>query len=150
MRAEVPLAVGTLTVGLPLGWDVLDSPPVGVALLAVAPTASSGVRPNLVVTVDDVSGLAGLRDWQQGSDRLMAGTLDAYQLLDLERVALSGADGVRRLATHVVDGASSLTMEQWAVIFADQGVTLTGTVATADYPAVAPVLRACAESLSLR
>lgn len=150
MRAEVPLTVGTLSLELPTTWQTLDDPPAGVALLALAPTPSSGIRPNLVLTVDDVSGTAGLRDWQQGSDRLMAGTLSGYLLLDLERVMLAGADGVRRLAHHVVDHRASVTMEQWAFVHADRGLTLTGSVATPDYPAVASDLRACAESLDLR
>jgi hypothetical protein len=150
VRVEVPLAVGTLSLDLPPGWQLVDEPPAAVALLAVAPGGSSAVRPNVVVTVDDVSGLDGLRDWQEGSDRLMAGALTGYHLLDLERLTLAGVDGVRRLAHHVTGDATSVTLEQWAFVLAGQGVTLTGTGGTDDYPDVAPAFRACAETLEVR
>lgn len=145
----VPLGHGALDLELPGGWAPAEAP-AGVALLALGPHDPGAVHPSLVLTVDDVTGLAGLRDWQQGADYLMAAQLGDYLLLDLERLPVAGAEGVRRLAHHVVDGARSVTLEQWAFVHDGLGVTLSATVGTFDYPALASSLRRTAASLAVR
>jgi hypothetical protein len=71
-----------------------------------------------------------------------------YQLLDLERLPVSGHAEVRRLATHTVRDRS-VTMEQWAGLVDQHGWTLTFTVPTMRYAAMVPGLRALAETFTV-
>lgn len=130
-------------VDVPADWLIDET--AGLPLVAVAPAAEAlAFRPNLTVTVGDLPPRMTFEAWQRGCDILLARTLDRYRLLDLERVPVAGAAGVRRLAHHVVDGATSVTMSQWAVSMGSIGITLTITVATPDFP----VLRAPIEEIA--
>jgi hypothetical protein len=66
--------------------------------------------------------------------------LDDYLLVDLERLVVDGRPGGRRLAHHVDQAGRALTMEQWFVADDQVGWTLTATVETWSYDAVADEL----------
>lgn len=138
---------GRFVLSLPSDWELADPPGPAIPLVAAEPvTGDGGIRANVVVTLDAVT--MGFEDWQLGNDQLLPGALHDYQLLDLERLTVSGHGGVRRLATHTVEGRSA-TMEQWAGLVAQQGWTLTFTVPTMRYAAMAPGLRALAETFTV-
>ena len=137
-------AAGRFVLSLPSDWQLADPPGPAVPLVAAEPEPTDGgFRANVVVTLDAVT--MGFEDWQLGNDQLLAGALREYQLLDLERLPVSGHEGVRRLATHTVQDRS-VTMEQWAGLVGQHGWTLTFTVPTMRYAAMAPGLRALAET----
>lgn len=162
-RADaVGVTVGSagVTVDLPLDWTVRVDPAPGIAVLGVAPATTTPFRGNAAVTIGAVPAEMTLREWQAGTDQILPGTMEQYQLLDLEHITVSGLAGVRRLAHHVAGGIP-VTMQQWAVLApgtdagpgaapADgRGITLTVTVATADVAAVADVVDAIGASLTV-
>jgi hypothetical protein len=132
---------------LPADWQLADPPGPAVPLVAAEPEVALGeFRANVVVTVDAAA--MGFKDWQLGNDQLLPGALREYQLLDLESLTVSGHEGVRRLATHTVQDRS-VTMEQWAGLVGQQGWTVTFTVPTMRYAAMAPGLRVLAQTFSV-
>lgn len=140
-------AAGRFVLSLPADWQLADTPGPAIPLVAAEPEVGRGeIRANVVVTVDAVT--MGFKDWQLGNDQLLPGALREYHLLDLERLSVSGHEGVRRLATHTVQDRS-VTMEQWAGLVDEQGWTVTFTVPTMRYAAMAPGLRALAETFTV-
>lgn len=132
---------------LPDDWEILPSPDEQ-RLIGLEPSRGDDFRANLVLTVVDNGGLS-FRDWQVGSDQLLPTQLLAYRLLDLERIELSGHAGGRRLAEHVVDGVTPVTMEQWFALIGRTGCTLTATVSTWRYDDQADALAEIASTLVL-
>lgn len=130
---------GRFALAVPDGWEVADEPYPGVPLLLLAP-ADDGFRMNVLLTEDRLDPGTTLRDWQLGTDLLLARTLNDYLLIDLEHVELGGHPGVRRLAAYVAEGGHAVTTEQWAVLAGRSGWTLTATVATMAYPSAREIL----------
>ena len=127
---------------VPQGWDKVARPPTGAVWTAVEPVdlaRPDRFRANLVLTRDDLGGLT-FRDWQVASDEVLPTMLQDYLLVDLERLDVDGRPGGRRLAHHVDQAARALTMEQWFVADGDRGWTLTATVETWSYDALADEL----------
>lgn len=135
-RRQVCLEHG-FAVGLPAGWEVyLDTYP-GVALVGLAPQADEwGFRTNVVVTVERLEAGTTLETWQANADQLLPQTLAEYLLLDLEQVQVGEHRGIRRLAHHAADGRA-VTMEQWTVLEAGGGFSLTASTSTLGCPALA-------------
>ncbi|MGH8867256.1 MAG: hypothetical protein ACRDYU_04585 [Actinomycetes bacterium] len=132
-------------VSLPEGWDHVDDPQPGVALVALEPDRGTGFRANLVVTVDEVPDGVDLAGWQAGCDELLARTLVDYLLLDLHTVSNErGPAAVHRLAHHLVNDAEAVTMAQWAVLRGRTGLTLTASAATLAYDSLADTFAAVA------
>lgn len=127
----------------PPGWEVHDRPAAGARLVVVEPAGPAPFRANLVVTAVPVGGLS-FRDWQAGSDEILARALDDYLLIDLERLELAGRPGGRRLAHHAGPGGEALTMEQWFTLVDDVGHTLTATVDTGRYDELADLFATAA------
>ena len=132
----------------PNGWELVDEPPAGVDIIAIEPPdpADPGrFRGNFVLTVSTTGGLS-FSDWQNGTDELLPQVLEDYVLVDLERLDIQGYPAGRRLAHHAGPGGQALTMEQWFTQIDDVGYTLTATVETFRYDALADVLAATATS----
>jgi hypothetical protein len=132
----------------PPGWELADDRPAGVDSVAVEPVDPDHpgrFRSNLVLTSSTTGGLS-FSDWQNGTDELLPRMLDDYVLVDLERLDVDGTPGGRRLACHAGPGGQALTMEQWFTQLDDVGYTLTATVETDRYDALADVLAATAAS----
>lgn len=142
-----------VAVGLPLDWTVRVDPAPGIAVLGIAPATTTPFRTNAAVTIGEVPSDMSFRAWQAGTDQILPTSLAQYQLFDLEHVAVDGLPAVRRLAHHVTAEGVPVTMQQWAVLVpgpsSGRGVTLTVTVATADFPAVAGVVDAIGASLTV-
>lgn len=131
---------------MPQGWDKVARPLPGTLWTAVEPVdldRPDRFRANLVLTCDDLGALT-FRDWQVASDEVLPTMLQDYLLIDLERLELDGRPAGRRLAHHVDQAARALTMEQWFVAGDDLGWTLTATVETWTYDALADELAAVA------
>lgn len=126
----------------PAGWEVLAVPPAGTTWVALEPATTAGegrFRSNLVLTSVPTGGL-GFRDWQVGTDVLLARMLEDYLPVDLDRFEAGGSPGGRRLAHHAGPGGEALTMEQWFVQVDDVGHTLTATTETWRYDEQADAL----------
>lgn len=124
---------------VPQGWDKVARPRPGTVWTAVEPfdpDQPDRFRANLVLTCDDLGGLS-FRDWQVTSDEVLPRMLQDYLVVDLERLEIDGRPGGRRLAHHVDGSARALTMEQWFVADDARGWTLTATVDTISYDALA-------------
>ena len=130
---------------VPPGWEILEDPPETTLLVARGPARQEAFRPNLVVTAQDTGGL-DFRDWQAGTDELLPRILDAYLLVDLERLEIDGHPGGRRLAHHTGPAGEALTMEQWFTLVDGVGHTLTATVETWRYDELADALATAAAS----
>jgi len=148
---------GGVWLAVPDGWEVVVEPEEGVTMTALEPPRreseeggpSAAFRANLVLTTVSTGGL-GFRDWQKGTDELLPRVLDQYLLLDLERRAVGGHEGGRRLAHHVSPDGVALTMEQWFALVGGTGYTVTATVDTLRYDAVADGLATLADTMALR
>ena len=127
------------TLPLPAGWDQVEDPRPGVAVVAVEPETALGFRANVVVTVDDLPADLDLHSWQAATDEMLPRALKDYLLLDLEHTEITGRPVVRRLAHHLVEGSGAVTMEQWATTAERQGFTITTSVATMAYDSLADV-----------
>lgn len=133
---------------LPDDWEILDEPPQGTVLVAREPEEPADparFRANVVVTALSTGGL-GFRDWQTGTEELLAKILDDYLVVDLERILVDGVAGGRRLAHHGGPADEALTMEQWFVLLDGVGHTLTATVETLRYDELADRCAAIAGS----
>lgn len=129
----------------PEGWESVLAPAEGLTWACrepADPDDPTRFRANLVLTVVTTGGMS-FRDWQVGTDELLPRVLTDYLLVDLERVEIDTLPGGRRLAHHAGPSGEALTMEQWFVIVDDVGHTLTATVETRRYDALADV---CADA----
>lgn len=130
--------------GLPAGYDVELDPRPEIALAGIAADPDPwGFRTNVVVSTDALDRGMTLRAWQSGADALFERTLTDYLLLDIEHVHVGERAGVRRLAHHNAQGRA-ITMEQWSTVDGTRGYTLTASVSTLAYPALAYDLAAIA------
>ena len=127
------------TLPLPVGWEQVEDPRPGVAIVAVEPATELGFRANVVVTVDDLPADLDLHGWQAATDEMLPRALKDYLLLDLEHTEVTGRPVVRRLAHHLVEGSGAVTMEQWATTADRRGFTITTSVATMAYDSLADV-----------
>ena len=134
---------------VPPGWVVVPDPPEGATLVALEPEGPSTAgrfRGNVVVTSVSTGGL-GFRDWQVGTEELLARVLADYQVIDLERLEVGGRRAGRRLAHHLhAEDGRALTMEQWFVLADGVGHTLTATVPTPRYAELADVVATAARA----
>lgn len=139
---------GRFSLPIPPGWEIHGEPRVTLPLLMAAPHEGGGPQANILVTVSELPAEMTFRDWQLGTDDLLARTLVEFQLLDLEHVTLGGLPGVRRLACHNA-GGQAVTMEQWATAFGTRGLAVTATVATDVFDAFADDLSSIAAGLQI-
>jgi hypothetical protein len=137
---------------VPSDWQVLPGQG-STRLIAVEPPrltdagpAPTLFRANLVLTIDDLAG-ASFRDWQTGADQLLPKQLQAYQLIDLERRPVAGRPGGRRLAQHVVDGVTPVTLEQWFTMVGPYGYTLSASTDRWRCDALAELFTSVADAL---
>ena len=137
---------------VPLGWTThtdINATTVLAALEAETPqTATLGFRANLVVTHDEEVGV-GLDAWQRNVDVALDRTLRGWVLLDLERLEVSGHPAARRLATYLAPDGPPVTVEQWAVLRGDEGLTLSFTTATSTWDTWADQVAALGASFSV-
>jgi len=63
--------------------------------------------------------------------------LEGYLLIDLELTQVAGRHGVRRLAHHTTQENRAVCMQQWATLAGGIGYTLTVTVPTLRFVALA-------------
>jgi len=127
------------TLSLPAGWEQVEDPRPGVAVVVVEPDTDVGFRANVVVTVDDLPADVDLHSWQAAAEQILPRALNDYLLLDLEHSEVTGRPVVRRLAHHLVEGSGAVTMEQWATTAERRGFTVTTSVATMAYDSLADV-----------
>lgn len=122
----------------------------GPDLLLVARPAgwTDDVPAPTVVVTRSTLGELGLDDWLAGTVQVLAEELTGYQVIDLGHAVLSGRDAAWCLANYVNTDGFDLTSQQWLVVDAGLGLTLTVTSATEDFPATRGRAREMAESLT--
>ena len=138
---------GAASLAVPAAWDVLVDVDPSTPLVAVEPVRTT-FRANVVVTRTTLAGLS-FRDWQVGTDELLARTLHSYRLLDLERLAVAGRAGGRRLAHHLTADGAALVLEQWCVVVDGAGWAVTSTVDVERYDLLTDVSAAMAASFEI-
>lgn len=138
----VPWQGAGVAVLAPAGWEQVDVPDPGTPLVVVEPR-DDGFRANLVVTRTDLAGMS-FRDWQVGTDELLARTLTEHHLIDLERLTVAGRPGGRRLVHHVAPSGAAVVLEQWCTVVGGIGWALSATVDVERSGALAGVLASCA------
>ncbi len=72
--------------------------------------------------------------------------LSAFRTIDRATATLAGGEAVRTLAHHEV-AEVAVTLEEWRLVAAGSGYTVTASCWTLDYPSVADAFTAAAESL---
>lgn len=140
------------SLAVPDVWEVLTEVDATTALVAREPdgpgSRAAGFRANLVVTVDSV-GEFSFTDWQRGNDQILEQSLTGWVLLDLELHEVAGHQAVRRLGTYVAPDGPPVTLEQWAVLRNGRGFTLSATVATTAWDALADQVAAVGASFTV-
>lgn len=115
----------------------------GAALVAAEPVdVEAAFRANLVVTVEELAAdVDGIDSYTDAGIALQRELLLDYRLVD--RV-LDG-DRARTLAHHDV-GGQAVTIEQWQLVSAGRGYTITASCWTLDYDALADAFATTAET----
>jgi hypothetical protein len=126
------------TIALPAGWELTDDVP-GVALIAVEPARDGWFRSNVVVTVEHLATGVALEQWASAADGLLERALNRLLWLDDELVEIDGRQARRTLSHHTLPENHAVTMEQWALVEACSGYTLTASAGTVDYDLLADV-----------
>lgn len=137
-------------VSVPDGWELAVDERSRTAMALEPPRELGGVaafRCNLVLNADDTA--LDFRQWQVNTDQLLPEVLTDYLLLDLERLEVAGHAGGRRLARHVAGDGTDVTMEQWFTLVGGTGFTVTATVDSWRYAALADQLSGHARSLTV-
>ena len=132
---------------LPDGGEVREDAD-GVALLALEPARGDGFRANLAVTADALEPDAELDRFTEAALAFQEQFLEDFVLLDRGEATLAGRPATRTLAHHDLGGLA-LCIEQWRVVAAATGWTVTATSWALDHDEVADTLAASAESLEL-
>jgi hypothetical protein len=139
-------------VAIPDSWAVVTDVDATTVLAAIEPeapgTATVGFRANLVVSHDPGVG-SDLSAWQRNVDVALDATLKGWVLLDLERLQIGGHPAARRLATYLAPDGPPVTLEQWAVLRGEAGLTVSVTAATAAWDALADQVAALGASFSV-
>ncbi|MGC1208798.1 MAG: hypothetical protein WA880_12665 [Ornithinimicrobium sp.] len=128
-------------------WSVGCANPTTCA--ALEPLALAGrFRANIVLTVVN-NGSMTFGRWQARTDRLLPIMLDGYEVIDLERLAVCGRPGGRRMARHRAPCGLVVVFNQWFVSIDGVGITLTGTVDAPSFPLFNPAFERAAASLTI-
>ncbi|MCR1784828.1 hypothetical protein KVF89_19960 [Nocardioides carbamazepini] len=123
----------TVSLAVPRRWSTRDAPAPGVVLLARAPAATpAGFTPELVVRTGPVDSALSLADWRADAMVALAGQLVDLEVEDADAFELDGEPVAYHRFSHRLGGVDVLC-DQWAWLRDGVGVTLTGTVARADY-----------------
>ncbi|WP_408897020.1 hypothetical protein ACJ5H2_19100 [Nocardioides sp. R1-1] len=132
-RTAEPCGPPAVSVSVPRRWSSLDSPVPGVALLARAPAAAtSGFTPELVLHTTPVDAALPLAPWREEAVGALAAQLAAFEVEDADLVDLDGEPAAYLRFSHRLGGVD-VVCDQWAWLRDGLGVTLTCTVARADY-----------------
>jgi hypothetical protein len=128
----------------------VDNPTVGdwqyVTCVYVEPAdeVPAGYAPcSLNLTAADNAGQS-FSAWQRATDLALPDLLNDYVPIDAERVDIAGHHGGRRLGHCRGPEGEPITIEQWFVVIEGTGHTLTFTVDTRRYSALADTLTDCA------
>lgn len=134
------------TLELPAGAEVLPDVP-GAALVAAEPLHEQvAFRANLVVTVEEGQpSWDSLEAYTDASLATQAEVLIAFRLIDRAAATLRGGEAARTLGHHDVDG-QAVTIEQWRLLSAGRGYTLTGSCWTLDYDSLTDAFTTSAET----
>ncbi|MDQ6523173.1 hypothetical protein RB608_06160 [Nocardioides sp. LHD-245] len=132
----------TVSLAVPRRWSTRDAPAPGVVVLARAPAATrAGFTPELTVRTCPVEGATSLVEWRATAMAALAGQLVDLEVEDADAFELEGEPVVYHRFSHRLGGADAVggidgidvLCDQWAWLRDGVGVTLTGTVARADY-----------------
>lgn len=102
----------------------------------LAETSTGVVPSSLTITAADNDGQS-FGQWQRTTEDVLPQLFDDYLAIDAQRIEIAGAPGGRRLAHYRAADGGPRTMEQWFVALDGVGHTLTFTVDTRHYDAVA-------------
>jgi hypothetical protein len=119
------------TIPLPTAWQrAVDTE--GVALIAIELERFRWFRANLVVTIERLPVDMNLAGWVTAGLGQLERALQRWLLLDLEETAIGGRPAHRTLGHHLTE-MGAVTMEQWTLVEAALGYTLTASVGTLEY-----------------
>ncbi|MGV8907375.1 MAG: hypothetical protein ACOH1Y_00190 [Propionicimonas sp.] len=131
-----------LALTAPGSWEQAE-PDDNVILVARASGADGGVAATVVVSSSSLGTLA-LQDWVRGTSELLGSRLTGYLVLDVSSGQLAGRIAAVILGTYVDERGAELTAQQWLAIERGNGLTLTITCGTEDFPR----FRATAEEIA--
>jgi hypothetical protein len=132
---------------LPTSWRRRLPAAHGVLLSARATVLpASGVPPE--ATVRCVAVDTDLRSWRVAATDELAERLVDFELEDVDEFELQGRAVVYQRFAHRL-GAADVLSDQWAWLADGLGVTLTCSVARADYADFCDVFEAIAETISI-
>lgn len=138
-----------VSLAVPRRWAVLDDPAPGVSLVARAPTAArSGFVPELALHTGPVDAAVSLADWRREALATLTDQLTDLEVDDTDVVDLDGEPVAYLRFSHRIGGADVVS-DQWAWLRDGVGVTLTGTVALADYADYADLFEEVAATVEL-
>lgn len=119
------------TMPLPTAWERVEDTR-GVALISRELERFPWFRANLVVTIEQLPVDMNLAGWVTAGLGQLERALQRWLLLDLEQTEIGGRPAHRTLGHHLTE-MGAVTMEQWTLVEAALGYTLTASVGTLEY-----------------
>jgi hypothetical protein len=113
------------TVPLPIAWERVEDTE-GVALISRELERFPWFRANLVVTIEQLPVDMDLDGCVEAGLGQLEPALQRWLLLDLEQTEIGGRPAHRTLGHHLTE-MGAVTMEQWTLVEAALGYTLTAS-----------------------
>lgn len=130
------------------GWQQIETGPEVVLAAISTEQNDSGFRPTVVMTKSVIGSLDAVR-WAAGTSAVLAEQLAGFLLLDAADDRIGGLPSHRLLISYVDQAERDLTLEQWSVVDAGEGIALSFTCATEDYPRFRAAARAIADTVEV-
>jgi hypothetical protein len=142
-------------IDFPPGAEVGVMPGVLVVARAPEEASSSPFRTNLTVVAQELGPGIDHEAYANGALAEEAASFPEFRLIDRARERIGDLDAERTLATYRVAPDSgvdfgrdlSVTVQQWRLVHETMAWVLSASCETVEYPVVADVWTACAESL---
>ncbi len=123
----------SVNLAVPRRWAARRDPSPGIVLVARAPRATAaGFTPEIVVRTSIVDPEVSVEKWRDVAVQALAAQLDSLEVEDAETLDLEGSPVSYHRFSHRL-GDVDVLCDQWAWSVDGVGVTLTGSVARADY-----------------
>lgn len=130
-------AGGLFSLPLPTMWLIRENV-LGAALICAEIAEPGQPAPNVVVTVESMSGMP-LEQWTAQARDSVVAELERARVIDEEAARLGDLPGRRTLIHHLDHEVGGVVLEQWVAAHRDWGLVLSCTCGALEYDDLADV-----------